>query len=46
VKLPPVTRILLEDSNMGIAESLYRDPGPYVGDDYKLTVSWKDSGKR
>jgi hypothetical protein len=45
MKLPPVMRTLLEDSKMGITESFYRDPEPYVGDDYKLTVIWKDRWK-
>lgn len=45
MKFPPVTTILLADANMDITESLYRDPEPYVGDDYKLIVSLKDRWK-
>ena len=45
MKFPPVIRILLAESNIDITESLYRDPEPYVGDDYKLVVSSKDRWK-
>ena len=45
IKLPPATVTLLAWSNIGTTEPLYRDPEPYVGDDYKLVVSSKDRWK-